>query len=399
MDTSQPAPPATGTNPNYASTANALIQQITEPAAVNVINVNVIKQPIPATNFINEIQSMLYGFGDSRRPRTETAVLVDEVVRQQMTEVISRAIKTSYQRGANGTVGVEDIAFLLRKNPLKVQSLYRHLSIKDMAGNATIAGAPTSDIYGPISATDNRRAKRCKEFLLSIDVEGGLLTQALNDELHDEMRTERLKRLDRLSKDMDERRYAEFTRARQVSFLGHNMKFASKFQEWILTGVRFSEPVIEDGDPLFLSSVSSFDKKINVDRSGLEALAYLAYETVGHIVEMALLVRRDSEAGYSNDHGQGLESFGMDSVMRHSSTISYNTQFPMVQQPLTATDDDQRRMLNSKEEDKVPTRPLEPAHVREALRRLIQKPKPLQFFSRLNKTPHNAGLIPIIAIQ
>ena len=39
---------------------------------------------------------------------------------------------------------------------------------KDMAGNATIAGAPTSDIYGPISATDNRRAKRCKEFLLSI---------------------------------------------------------------------------------------------------------------------------------------------------------------------------------------------------------------------------------------
>ena len=172
MDTSQPAPPATGTNPNYASTANALIQQITEPAAVNVINVNVIKQPLPATNFVNEIQSMLYGFGDSRRPRTETAVLVDEVVRQQMTEVISRAIKTSYQRGANGTVGVEDIAFLLRKNPLKVQSLYRHLSIKDMAGNATIAGAPTSDIYGPISPTDNKNSLQRLALLLSVALMG-----------------------------------------------------------------------------------------------------------------------------------------------------------------------------------------------------------------------------------
>lgn len=268
-----------------------------------------------------------------------------------------------------------------------------------MAGNAAVGGAPTSDIYGVLNASDNRRAKRCKDFLISIDSDGGLLTQALNDELHDELRTERLKRLDRLSRDMDERRYAEFTRARQVSFLDHNMKFASKFQEWILTGLRSAEPVVEDGEYSFSTSTSSNNPKVKIDRSGLEALAYLAYETVGQIVEMALLVRRDIEAGYSNDHGQGLESFGMDPVMRHSSPIAYNTQFPMVQQPLSATDDDQRRLLNLKEEDSVCTRPIETSHIREALRRLTLRPKPLQLFSRLQQRRDNTSLVPIIAIQ
>ena len=395
---SQPAPPSS-TNTNYANTANALIQQITEPAAVNVINVNVnVGKPIPTTNFVNEIQSMLYGFGDSRRPKLETAILVDQVVRQQMIEILTRCIEVSYQRGASGTVGVEDIAFLMRKSPVKVQNLVRHLSVKDMANNSTVGGAPGSDIYGVLNGTDNRRAKRCKEFLASIDTEGGLLTQALNDELHDEIRTERLKRLDRLTRDLDERRYAEFTRARQVSFLGHNMKFASKFQEWILTGVRSSEPTIEDVDHPILTSTISIDQKVKMDRSGLEALAYLAYETVGQIVEMALLVRRDTEAGYSNEHGQGLESFGMDPVMRHISPIAYNTQFPMVQQPLTATDDDHRRMLNLKEEDSVFTRPLESCHIREALRRLTQRPTAFQLFSRLEQRGNHSNLVPIIAI-
>ena len=403
---SQPGPPSNANaSSNYANTANALIQQITEPAAVNVINVNVVKpNPAPTqtsqtNNFVNEIQSMLYGFGDSRRPKIETAILVDEIVRKQMTEILTKAIEISYQRGSHGTVGVEDIAFLMRKNPLKVQSLYRHLSIKDMAGNANITGAPSSDIYGIINQSDNRRAKRCKEFLLSIDNEGGLLSQALNDELHDEMRTERLKRLDRLSRDMDERRYAEFTRARQVSFLGHNMKFASKFHEWVLSGLKSCDPMMDDDLGNFSMNSNSIERNVKMDRSGLETLAYLAYETVGYIVEMALLVRRDEEAGYSNDHGQGLESFGMDPVMRHFTPIAYNTQFPMVQQPLTATDDDQRRMLNSKEEDSVCTRPIEPSHIREVLRRLVQRPKPFQLFSRVQRNRNSTSLIPLIAIQ
>lgn len=213
---SQPTTPASNNPPpqplpNYTNAAaNALIQQITEPAAVNVINVNVnvVNKTVPL-NFITEIQSMLYAFGDSRRPKLETAALVDQIVRQQIMAILTQAIETSHMRGTGGTVGVEDVAFLMRKHPTKVQNLVRHLTIKDMAGNTNI-GANSADVYGMLNGTGeqvNKRAKRCKEFLMSIDSEGGPIIQALNDELHDDIRTERLKRLDRLSKDMDERRY------------------------------------------------------------------------------------------------------------------------------------------------------------------------------------------------
>ena len=108
---------------------------------------------------------------------------------------------------------------------------------------------------------------------------------ALNDELPDEQRMERLKRIDRLSRDLDQRRYAEFTRARQVSFLGHNMKFASKFQEWILTGIsnNFSEVTMGGGTAQTLAGATT-DQKVKMDRSGLEALAYLAYEVLQAVV-------------------------------------------------------------------------------------------------------------------
>ena len=46
------------------------------------------------------------------------------------------------------------------------------------------------------------------------------------------MKMERLKRLDRLSRDLDEPKYAEFTRARQVNFLGTKMRHLAKFNDW-----------------------------------------------------------------------------------------------------------------------------------------------------------------------
>ena len=48
--------------------------------------------------------------------------------------------------------------------------------------------------------------------MLSIDAEGGLLTQAINGELVDEVRMNRLRRRDRFTRQLDEKRYAEFTR-------------------------------------------------------------------------------------------------------------------------------------------------------------------------------------------
>ena len=69
---------------------------------------------------------MLYTFGDSRRPRLETAILVDDIVRQQMVEILLRAVDASHLRGANGLVSIEDVLFLLRKSPVKVQRFVKY---------------------------------------------------------------------------------------------------------------------------------------------------------------------------------------------------------------------------------------------------------------------------------
>ncbi|XP_060045895.1 transcription initiation protein SPT3 homolog isoform X3 [Erinaceus europaeus] len=75
------------------------------------------------------------------------------------------------------------------------------------------------------------------------------------------------KRAERQTRIMDSAQYAEFCESRQLSF----SKKASKFRDWLDCG--------------------SMEIKPNV--FAMEILAYLAYETVAQLVDLALLVRQD----------------------------------------------------------------------------------------------------------
>ncbi|KAJ8780021.1 hypothetical protein J1605_012057 [Eschrichtius robustus] len=75
------------------------------------------------------------------------------------------------------------------------------------------------------------------------------------------------KRAERQTRIMDSAQYAEFCESRQLSF----SKKASKFRDWL--------------------DCSSLEIKPNV--IAMEILAYLAYETVAQLVDLALLVRQD----------------------------------------------------------------------------------------------------------
>jgi len=390
MDIASPQTPASGTsNSNYASVlAQKAIQQITEPVQLPAKGIPTVPsapipqqqlqqpppplinqqppllptqppppQPKEPINFVHEIQSMLYSFGDSRRPRLETAILVDHIVRQQLVEIVYRATDASMVRGANGVIGIEDVLFLMRKNPIKVQRFVKYFKAKDLSSQVVI-----SQQGGHSFITDtNKRARRCRDFLLSIDAEGGLLTQAINEELVDEVRMNRLRRRDRFTRQLDEKRYAEFTRARHISFIGHNMRFASKFREWVLNDINATsveDPLAAGGDPQQSSG------QIQMDATGLEALGYLAYETVGAITEMALVARQDADPTNK-----------LDPVHRVMAPVAYNSTYPMVQIPMSPSEDNARRMLGSrKEEDSVWTYPLETQHIHEAMRRLSQRP-------------------------
>eukprot|EP00069_Balaena_mysticetus_P000005 bmy_00022T0 len=74
-------------------------------------------------------------------------------------------------------------------------------------------------------------------------------------------------RAERQTRIMDSAQYAEFCESRQLSF----SKKASKFRDWL--------------------DCSSLEIKPNV--VAMEILAYLAYETVAQLVDLALLVRQD----------------------------------------------------------------------------------------------------------
>ncbi|XP_077977206.1 transcription initiation factor TFIID subunit 13-like [Glandiceps talaboti] len=65
--------------------------------------------------FSKELRCMMYGFGDDQNPYTETVDLLEDLVIEFMTEMTHKAMEV----GRPGRVQVEDIVFLIRKDPRK----------------------------------------------------------------------------------------------------------------------------------------------------------------------------------------------------------------------------------------------------------------------------------------
>ncbi|NXP46680.1 SUPT3 protein, partial [Heliornis fulica] len=116
------------------------------------------------------------------------------------------------------------------------------------------------------SNNTNKRQKIAQDFLNSIDQTGELLAMFEDDEI-DDVKQERMERAERQTRMMDSVQYAEFCESRQLSF----SKKASKFRDWL--------------------DCSSMEIKPNA--VAMEILAYLAYETVAQLVDLALLVKQD----------------------------------------------------------------------------------------------------------
>ena len=63
--------------------------------------------------FAKELRCMLYGYGDDKNPYTETVDFLEDLVH----EFISEMTHKSMEIGRSGRVQVEDIIFLVRKQP------------------------------------------------------------------------------------------------------------------------------------------------------------------------------------------------------------------------------------------------------------------------------------------
>merc|ERR1719471_658433 len=342
---------------------------------------------------------MMFAFGDAPRPLTASAALVEEIVHVQMEEILQRASDVA-ARCNRPSVSLEDVLFVVRKNPIRVQRLARYLSVKDAATTLQQEANPAGGSPPPPPNPQESRIGRCREFFSKLDScssEGGVLEQALDGELYDEARMERLRRMERMSRELTGKRYNDFTKARQVNFLGHKMRFPQKFHDWLVRSRRLD------------TTEGATGSSSRVDRSAIEAFTFLAYEAVGQIVEMSLLARSEMERNrggafttnavnprYPMFQLPGLHSAGM-------ATAAAAAQPPSTPSSSAAAKEDEfesplRKRLKSGNEaaasEQQPAAakaassaaspaaapsetvrpPLRPEHVREAWRRLQQSP-------------------------
>ncbi|KAK7478915.1 hypothetical protein BaRGS_00029896 [Batillaria attramentaria] len=65
--------------------------------------------------FSKELRCMMYGFGDDQNPYTESVDLLEDLVIEYITEMTKKAMEV----GRPGRISVEDIIFLIRKDPKK----------------------------------------------------------------------------------------------------------------------------------------------------------------------------------------------------------------------------------------------------------------------------------------
>jgi len=77
--------------------------------------------------FSKELRCMMYGFGDDQNPFTESVDMLEDLVIYYITEVICKAMEV----GKSGRVQVEDIMFLVRKDPKKFARINGLLSMNE----------------------------------------------------------------------------------------------------------------------------------------------------------------------------------------------------------------------------------------------------------------------------
>jgi transcription initiation protein SPT3 len=252
-----------------------------------------------------EIQAMMFTFGDTRNPLPSVTQLVEDIVHNQMIDLIQRATKIAARRGSR-YLSIDDFIFLVRHDSFKVKRLKEFLSWKDIrknvrnnsgenndeimlgAGGAAVVAVGDEDekLSNSQTASPNSKAaaagvvKKRKIFLswdyldafgeegesASSESEDSSDLEDLNNEaIH------RLREADIITREMSKEEYMEYSECRQASF---TFKKAKKFREWL--------------------SLSKF-VEVRPNDDVIEILGFLAWEIVRIITETAVVVKETLE--------------------------------------------------------------------------------------------------------
>ncbi|KAF5635903.1 sulfite oxidase s [Fusarium sp. NRRL 52700] len=228
----------------------------------------------------NEVQQMMFVAGETQDIANETAALVEQIVREQIIHLLTKAKELSARRG-DKFIAVKDILFQVRHDTARMTRLQNVIRWKKLRGEARKTASdkdkPENDAEDSFSDTDNAAEDIAKktteasaalmpwdeEFMFAVRPPGG---DADAVQISEQSR-ERLIWADEVTSKMSGEEYTKWCSYRKASF--HRAKEA-RFREWACIGV-----------------VADLRKK----DEAIEILSSIAVEMVKRLTDMALSIQ------------------------------------------------------------------------------------------------------------
>ncbi|WVW81454.1 hypothetical protein I302_103448 [Kwoniella bestiolae CBS 10118] len=238
--------------------------------------------------YTSEISQMMFVFGEVQDPLPETVRLVEDIVRGQIIEIVTRARLLTHLRSSR-FLSAEDLIFLIRDDRGKVNRLRTYLSWKDVRKRAKEDEERGGDVELEVEGTDDKAAAKGRKTMMKLPWE--LLTPFSDylrtlpskqnrdddeEEDEDEIQAhqdsmQRLRDADEITKKMTKDEYVHYSDCRQASF---TYRKARRFREF----VNFS---------------AYLDVKPNDDI--IDILGFLSFEMVRSLCVTALELRESLE--------------------------------------------------------------------------------------------------------
>jgi len=185
------------------------------------------------------IGSMMFVHGDSDDPTLECRSFVLQLVRQQLRNMVTKAMEVANIRGRH-SIGYSELLFLFRRHPIMVKRLIDYTRLLETVpafySQSLQPGSNTGDYGGenlPVAEHDSEKLRRTTVVMAALkemDVSGEIseLMDPLNP-ARDERREERLLRMSARTKVMPVTTYNKFAEARSVSFCSKRGKKSSMY--------------------------------------------------------------------------------------------------------------------------------------------------------------------------
>ncbi|KAJ3309631.1 Transcription initiation protein spt3 [Boothiomyces sp. JEL0838] len=242
------------------------------PPSVPAQNTPSVRRPM----YQQEIQQMMFVFGEVQDSLDETSILVEDIVRTQLITLISQAVIQSQKRGSR-YLAAEDLIFLIRHDRSKVNRLRSFLSWKDVRKNAK-----DKDIDEDLLEEDVNKAVKVKKMNIKftwdpLNIFNSILEDD-DDDLADEEEMQayedqinRLRVADLVTRQMSKEEYIYYSECRQASFTYKKLK---RFKDWC-------------------EMSKYYDTKANSDI--IDSLGFLCHEAVSTITETALKIKKQED--------------------------------------------------------------------------------------------------------